>query len=68
MWYRRNISAGKEQIEDRAFSFVLERVEVGRSSPEAVVLHELVSGSFDEECAHKLELIFIQLINIMLQI
>ena len=55
MWQWWNISTGKEKVEDGAGAFILERVEVGVASVDAVVLHELVSCGFDEESSHQLK-------------
>lgn len=52
--HRWNVSAGEEEVEDRAGPLVLEGVVVGRGSPDAVVLHELMGGGFDEEGTDKL--------------
>ena len=55
MWKRRNVSAGEEEVEDGALALVLKGVEVGGSSSEAVVLHELVGGGLDEKGSDQLK-------------
>ena len=55
MWQWWNISAGEEEVEDGAGAFILEGVEVGAATVDVVVLHELVSCSFDEESSNQLK-------------